>query len=82
MAKRGRPPGVKLNPRTQEAIRAKIKAGELIEFLKDHALNGGEIDSSRVEAAKFLLTRVISPPIPKDDDGKTPTGPVLISWGT
>lgn len=75
-------PKTQLNQRTQEAIRAKIKSGQLIKFLQDHALDGAELDNSRVDAAKFLLSRTISPPIPKDDDGKTPSGPVLITWGS
>lgn len=73
-------PRRKLNERTQESVRLQIKAGKLISFLQDHALEGSELDTSRVDAAKFLLSRVISPPIPKDDDGKTPSGPVLITW--
>lgn len=73
-------PRRKLNERTQESVRLQIKAGKLIDFLQNHALDGSELDNSRVDAAKFLLSRVISPPVPKDDDGKTPTGPVMIAW--
>lgn len=73
-------PRRKLNERTQESVRLQIQAGKLIEFLQNHALEGQELDTSRVDAAKFLLSRVISPPIPKDDDGKTQNGPVMIAW--
>lgn len=73
-------PRRKLNERTQESVRLQIEAGKLITFLQNHALTGSELDNSRVDAAKFLLTRVISPPIPKDDEGKTPSGPVMIAW--
>lgn len=73
-------PRRKLNERTQESVRLQIEAGKLITFLQTHALTGSELDTSRVDAAKFLLSRVISPPIPKDDDGKTPNGPVMIAW--
>lgn len=76
MAKRGRPKGVM----TQEALRRVIEAEKLIHFLQDHALTGDEIDASRIDSAKFLISRAVSPPVPKDDDGKTPTGPVMIAW--
>lgn len=98
-------PRIKINQRTQERIRQEIKAGKLIKFLQEHALDGSELTSeitkaiedfkdapeklwaalskyetSRIDAAKFLLSRVVSPPVPKDDDGKTPSGPVIIAW--
>lgn len=73
-------PRRKLNERTQESVRLQIEAGKLIKFLQNHALDGSELDTSRVDAAKFLLSRVISPPVPKGDDGKTPAGPMVITW--
>jgi hypothetical protein len=81
-------PKRQLNARTQEALRQRIQSAQLIESVQKHALSDtsslteGEARamSSKLDAAKFLLTRAISPPVPKDDDGKTPTGPVIIAW--
>ena len=78
-----------LNAKTQEALRQRIQSAQLIKSVQKLALSDlstmdeGEARAigTKLEAAKFLLTRSISPPIPKDDDGKTPSGPVLITWG-
>jgi hypothetical protein len=79
-----------LNAKTQEALRQRIQSAQLIKSVQKLALSDlSSLDegsaravSVKLEAAKFLLTRAISPPVPKDDDGKTATGPVLITWGT
>lgn len=81
-------PKRQLNARTQEALRQRIQADHLIASMQKHALSDvstmdeGEARAmgSKLDAAKFLLTRAISPPVPKDDDGKTPQGPVIIAW--
>ena len=71
-----------VNPKGQEAIRRRIQGTVLAKRLQDDALGKIELTDGQRESAKFLLTRAISPPVPKDDDGKTATGPVLITWGT
>jgi hypothetical protein len=81
-------PRRKLNQRTQESVRQQIEAGKLIELLQNHALTNTSslsdselrVLESRMDKAKFLLTRVISPPVPKGDDGKQPTGPTIYTW--
>lgn len=68
------------NPETQEKIRAHIQGTVLCKRLNDHALGKIEMTDEQRDSAKFLLTRCISPPVPKGDDGKTATGPVMIAW--
>lgn len=46
----------------QEDVRAKIQASQLINFLQKHALEGGTVDTTRVDAAKFLLNKAIANP--------------------
>lgn len=70
----------RLNPRNQQSVRDKIQATQLVKRLQDEALGKIEMTDGQRDSAKFLLTRCISPPVPKDDDGNTPTGPVLIAW--
>lgn len=70
----------RLQPRHQEEIRRKIQASQLINRLQDEALGKVELTDGQRESARFLLTRVLSPPVPKDDDGKTPAGAVIITW--
>jgi len=50
----------RLNPRHQQMVKDKIQASQLINRLQNHA--NGEIDmsSTQVDAAKFLLNKVIS----------------------
>lgn len=70
----------RLQPRHQDEIRKKIQASQLINRLQAEALGQIELTDGQRESAKFLLTRCISPPVPKDDDGKTQQGPVIITW--
>lgn len=45
----------------QEDVKKKIQASQLINFLQNHALTeGSEASQSRVDAAKFLLNKIIS----------------------
>jgi len=48
----------------QEDIKAKIQGVHLVKLLQDHALtgeyNGVEINTTRIDAAKFLLNKIIS----------------------
>ena len=70
----------RLNPRNQESVRRRIQATQLVKRLQDEALGKIELTDGQRESAKFLLTRAISPPVPKDDDGKSQSGPVVIMW--
>lgn len=44
----------------QEEIKAKIQASQLVNFLQNHALSESEAKPSQVDAAKFLLNKLIS----------------------
>lgn len=54
----------RLRQRHQDEIKAKIQASQLVNLLQDHALTGmyqgGEVNPSRIDAAKFLLNKIIS----------------------
>jgi len=54
----------------QEDVKAKIQASQLVNFLQNHALSATEASSSRVDAAKFLLNKLISN-APTEIDQKT-----------
>ena len=47
----------------QEEVKAKIQASQLVNFLQNHALEGTEANNSRVDAAKFLLNKIIGNPV-------------------
>ena len=44
----------------QEDVKAKIQASQFINFLQDHALSDKEASSTRIDAAKFLLNKLVS----------------------
>ena len=54
----------RLRPRHQEEIKAKIQGSQLQNMLEEHALtgyyNGIEVSATRIDAAKFLLNKLIS----------------------
>jgi len=54
----------RLRQRHQDDIKAKIQASQLVQLLQDHAFTGTyrghEINPSRIDAAKFLLNKIIS----------------------
>ena len=54
----------RLRPKHQDEIKAKIQGTQLKKLLEDYALtgiyNGVEINSNRIDAAKFLLNKLIS----------------------
>ena len=52
----------RLRLRHQEDVKNKIRASQLVKFLQEHALDGREGSKSRVEAAKFLLSKIIANP--------------------
>jgi len=60
----------RLRPHHQEDVKAKIQASQLINFVQNHALNGGEVNQTRIDAAKFLLNKVVSN-APTEIDKKT-----------
>lgn len=45
--------------RHDEETRAKIQASQLINRLQDYALNGGELDPSRIKAIEILLKKTL-----------------------
>lgn len=60
----------RLRPFHQEEVKAKIQTSQLINLLQNHALEGNEIDSTRIDAAKFLLNKRLSN-APTEIDQKT-----------
>ncbi len=50
----------RLRLRHQEDVKKKIQASQLVNLLQDHALKGKELDSTRVDSAKFLLNKLLS----------------------
>ena len=65
--------------RHDENTKAKIKASQLVNFLQNHALtDGSEASQSRIDAAKFLLNKVLSNP-PTDVNNNL-SGNVTCTW--
>ena len=56
MAARKKP----MHPAKIENMKEKIKTTLLINLLQNHALEDNEVNNSRIDAAKFLLSKVIS----------------------
>ncbi len=50
----------RLNPRNTESVLAKIKAGQLVEKLQNHVLEGVALEKSQVTAATWLLSRLLA----------------------
>ena len=54
----------RLRPRHQEDIKLKIQGIQLTKLLQDHALTGFyndvEVSQTRIDAAKFLLNKIVS----------------------
>lgn len=44
----------------QEEVKAKIQASQLINLLQNHALEDNDVSATRIDAAKFLLNKLIS----------------------
>lgn len=72
--------GVRLNPRHSEMVRQKIRASQLVHALQNHALGRerNEMKATQIDAAKFLLTRILAP-APEQKDVNL-TGGFAISW--
>ena len=47
-----------INARTQDKLRASIKAAEIIKALSDHILSGLKMTNTQVRAAEILLRKV------------------------
>lgn len=62
----------------QEDVRAKIQSSQLINFLQKHALDGGTVDTTRVDAAKFLLNKAIANP--PTDTNLNHGGSITFGW--
>lgn len=45
--------------RHDDETRAKIQASQLINRLQDYALNGGEMEASRIKAIEILLKKTL-----------------------
>lgn len=69
-----------LNGHRQECVRKHIQANRLIEILQEEAMGKRELTKGQRASAKFLLTRAISPPVPKDDEGKTQETKIVVTW--
>lgn len=44
----------------QEDVKKKIQASQLVNLLQNHALNDNEVSATRIDAAKFLLNKLLS----------------------
>ena len=44
----------------QEDVKAKIQASQLVNFLQNHALKATDANTTRIDAAKFLLNKLVS----------------------
>lgn len=44
----------------QEDVKKKIQASQLVNLLQNHALEDNEVSATRIDAAKFLLNKLIS----------------------
>jgi hypothetical protein len=53
---------VRLNRRHGEMVREKIRASQLVNRLQDHAFGKVEMTRSQVDAAQFLLNKIIPNP--------------------
>lgn len=66
----------------QEDIKAKIQGVQLTKLLQDHALtgeyNGIEVSQSRIDAAKFLLNKIVANP--PADSNVNHSGSVSFGW--
>ncbi len=72
MAARKKP----LHPVKIENMKEKIKTTLLIKMLQDHALDDNDVSNSRIDAAKFLLNKVMSnaPTVTENDTNIHATG--------
>ena len=61
-------------------MKAKIQATQLINLLQNRALKDKEVSSTRIDAAKFLLNKVLSNPAA--DSNLNHTGTVRFGWMT
>ena len=50
----------RLRLRHQEDVKQKIRASQLVNFLQNHALEDAIASPTRIDAAKFLLNKLIS----------------------
>jgi hypothetical protein len=69
-----------LNQRTQQVIREKIRAHGLIRRLQDEAFGKLQLTDGQRDSAKFLVSKAISAPIPKGDDGEQAKGLTVLTW--
>lgn len=69
----GRPIG-KLH---QDDVRRKIQASQLINVLQEHALNGSELEQSRIKAIEILLRKSV-PDLSSVEHTGDPENPVQV----
>lgn len=72
----------RLRARHQEDVKAKIQASQLVNLLQEHALtgqyNGVEVSQTRIDAAKFLLNKIIANPPAEVNTNLS--GAVAVTW--
>lgn len=60
----------RLNPRNSESVRQKIQATQLVKRLQDHALGQIDMSKTQVQAASFLINKIMpNPPERKEISG-------------
>ena len=62
---------MRLNKRHSDMVRDKIRAAQLVNRLQDHAEGKIEMSSTQVDAAKYLLNKII----PNAPERREHTGP-------
>lgn len=71
----------RLRPRHQEEVKQKIRASQLVNLLQDHALAGKQLDSTRVDSAKFLLNKLLSnAPTEVQGPGENGEHELILRW--
>jgi hypothetical protein len=70
------------SPATAEAIRARIKAGQILDRLEKHVLSGEEMTKSQVSAGLGLLKKVV-PDLAATEHSFDPDKPMkgVLVWG-
>lgn len=68
----------RLNPRNADSVRDRIKVQQLVERLQNHGLGQIEMTKTQVQAASFLINKIMpNPPERKEisgpDGGAIPT---------
>ena len=75
--------GVRLHPRHQDEVRAKIQASQIINRLQNHLDGNVELSTTQVKAAEILLRKSI-PDLSATELSTDPDKPLrgILQWGT